>query len=148
MLSKYGPCRSYLENRLYPSRTYWARYSITKVFTAGIESTQRVESINGVIKKMVDRGTLLKELIEAIENELDKEAQYTRIKDYYGTNLPVGLLSIYNTIFKEIDSVLQEFLSPIPLSLQRAQMKQSLLYQGNIISTNQVTKYLSIFLIL
>ena len=148
MLSKYGPCRSYLENRLYPSRTYWARYSITKVFTAGIESTQRVESINGVIKKMVDRGTLLKELIEAIENELDKEAQYTRIKDYYGTNPPVGLPSTYNTIFKEIDSVLQEFLSPIPLSLQRAQMKQSLLYQGNIISTNQVTKYLSIFLIL
>jgi len=50
MISKYEPCRSYLENRLYPSRTYWARYYFRKLFTAGIESTQRVESINGVIK--------------------------------------------------------------------------------------------------
>ena len=61
------------------------------MFTAGIESTQRVESINGVIKKLVDRGTLLNELVRAIEDELDKEAQYTRIKDYYGTNPSVGL---------------------------------------------------------
>jgi len=56
---------------------YWARYSITKVFTAGIESIQKVESINRVIKKMIDRDILLKELIKAIENELNKEAQYT-----------------------------------------------------------------------
>ena len=93
------------------------------MFTAGIESTQRVESINGVIKKLVDRGTLLNELVRAIEDELDKEAQYTRIKNYYGTNPSVGLPSTYNTIFKEIDLLLQEFLSPILLSLQRTQMQ-------------------------
>ena len=68
-------------------------------------------------------------LVRAIENELDKEAQYTRIKDYYGTNPSVGLPSTYNTIFKEIDLLLlQEFLLPISLSFQRAQMKQSLFY--------------------
>ncbi|PKY59488.1 hypothetical protein RhiirA4_515374, partial [Rhizophagus irregularis] len=60
MLSRYEPCRPYLEKRLYPSREHWARYCISKIFTAGVESTQRVESINGVIKKLVDRGTLLK----------------------------------------------------------------------------------------
>jgi len=62
-------------------------------------------------------------LIKAIKNELDKEAQYIQIKDYYGMNPSVGLLSMYNTIFKEIDLVLQEFLSSIPLSFQKAQMK-------------------------
>ena len=111
------------------------------MFTAGIESTQRVESINGVIKKLVDRGTLLNELVRAIEDELDKEAQYTRIKDYYGTNPSVGLPSTYNTIFKEIDLLLQEFLSPIPLSLQRAQMQQSLLYQANLVLIMSVSKF-------
>ncbi|CAB4387369.1 unnamed protein product [Rhizophagus irregularis] len=70
-----------------------ARYAISKVFTAGVESTQRVESINGVLKKHLDRGTLLKEL---------------------------------------------DHLAPILLSLQRAQMKQSLLYQGILISIDQV----------
>ncbi|PKK58579.1 hypothetical protein RhiirC2_796090 [Rhizophagus irregularis] len=58
-----------------------ARYAISKVFTAGVESTQRVESINGVLKKHLDRGTLLKELVKVIENELDKEAQYNRIRN-------------------------------------------------------------------
>ena len=57
----------------------------------------------------MDRGTLLNELIRAIEDKLDKKAQYTRIKDYYGTNPSVRLLLMYNTIFKEIDLVLTEF---------------------------------------
>ncbi|CAB4407072.1 unnamed protein product [Rhizophagus irregularis] len=51
MLTKYELCRSYLEKKLYPSRKSWARYAISKVFTAGVESTQRVESNNGVLKK-------------------------------------------------------------------------------------------------
>jgi len=109
-----------------------------KIFTAGIESTQCVESINSIIKKLVDRGTLLKELVTAIEREFDKESQYTRINDYYGSNPSVGLPSIYKTIFKELDSVLQANLLPIPLSIQRAQMNQSLLYQANLISIDQV----------
>jgi hypothetical protein len=103
-----------------------------------VESTQRIESINSVIKKLIDRGTLLKELVMAIERELDKESYYTRINDYYGSNLSVGLPSTYNTIFKELDSVLQTTLSPIPLSIQRAQINQSLLYQVSLISINQV----------
>ncbi|EXX79340.1 hypothetical protein RirG_006560 [Rhizophagus irregularis DAOM 197198w] len=77
MLDKYEPCRLYLEKRIYPSRESWARYCISKIFTAGIENTQRVESINGVIKKLVVRGTLLKELVTAIKRELDKESHYT-----------------------------------------------------------------------
>ena len=93
----------------------------------------------------MDRGTLLNELVRAIEDESDKEAQYTRIKDYYGTNPSVGLPSTYNTIFKEIDLLLQEFLSPIPLSLQRAQMQQSLLYQANLVLVNQVIMSVSKF---
>ncbi|CAB5093278.1 unnamed protein product [Rhizophagus irregularis] len=138
MLDKYEPCRPYLEKRIYPSRESWARYCISKIFTAGIESTQRVESINGVIKKLVDRGTLLKELVMAIERELDKESHYTRINDFYGSNPSVGLPSTYNTIFKELDSVLEANLLAIPLSIHRAQMNQSLLYQANLVLINQV----------
>lgn len=140
MLTKYEPCRSYLEKKLYPSRNSWARYSIAKVFTAGIESTQRVESLNGVLKKHVNRGTLLTELVKEIENELDKESQYNRIKDYYGANPSNGLPSTYDTIFKDIDSVLKDFLAPIPLSLQRAQMKQALLYQGTLVPIEQINE--------
>jgi len=44
-----------------------------KVFTAGVESTQHMESLNEVFKKYVDRETLLKELVEVIESELNKK---------------------------------------------------------------------------
>ena len=140
MLKKYEPCRSYLEKKLYPNRESWARYSVAKMFTAGVESTQRVESLNGVLKKHLNRGTLLKELVKEIENELNKEAQYSRIRDYYGSNPSVGLPSTYETIFKDIDSVLKGSLASIPLSLQRGQMKQALLYQGSLISIEQINE--------
>jgi len=81
---------------------------------------------------------LLKELVKVIENELEKEAQYNRIRDYYESNPSTGLPLTYNTIFKDIDSILKDYLAPIPLSLQRAQMKQALLYQGILITINQV----------
>ncbi|CAG8757911.1 6634_t:CDS:2 [Rhizophagus irregularis] len=89
------------------------------VFTAGVESTQQVESINDVFKKHLDRNTLLKKLGKVIEQKLENESQYTRIKDYYGSNPSSGLPLTYFTIFKDIDSVLKDYLSPIPLSLQQ-----------------------------
>ncbi|CAB4397422.1 unnamed protein product [Rhizophagus irregularis] len=52
---------------------FWARYSIVKVFTAGVELIQRVKSINGVLRKQLDRNTLLKELGKMIEQELENE---------------------------------------------------------------------------
>ena len=109
ILTKYEPCQTYLERKLYPSYKSCVRYAIAKIFTAGIESTQRVESINGILKKHLDRGILLKELVKVIENELDKEVQYNRIKEYYRSNPSIDLLSTYNIIFKNIDSILRLF---------------------------------------
>jgi hypothetical protein len=65
---------------------------------------------------------LLKELVAAIECELDKESHYIQINNFYGSNPLVRFSSTYNTIFKELNSVLQANLLPIPLSIQRAQM--------------------------
>ena len=77
MLIKYEQYRSYLKKKLYLIHESWTRYSIAKVFTTGIELTQHVESLNRVLKKHIDQGTLLKELVKIIESELDKEAQYS-----------------------------------------------------------------------
>ncbi|CAG8751935.1 473_t:CDS:2 [Cetraspora pellucida] len=118
MLEKYEPCRFYLETKLYPCRESWAKYAILKLFIAGTKSIQKVESINSVLKKHVDRGTLLKELVKVIDQELEKEASYNHIRDYYGSNPSSGLPSTHNTIFNAIDSLLVEHLAPIPLSLQ------------------------------
>ena len=65
----------------------------------------------------MNQETLLKELVKIIENELDKKIQYNRIKDFYGLNLSTDLLSTYDSIFKEINSVLKDSLAFISLSL-------------------------------
>ncbi|CAG8606926.1 1100_t:CDS:1, partial [Cetraspora pellucida] len=59
---------------LYNRHALWAKYSVENVFTAGIEFIQHVESFISVIKKHDDCGTLLKELVAVIEQELEKEA--------------------------------------------------------------------------
>ncbi|CAG8513840.1 14646_t:CDS:2 [Racocetra fulgida] len=119
----------------------WAKYATSKMFTAGVESTQRVESINSVLKKHLDQSILLKELVKTLEQELEKESHYTCIRNYYGSNPSTGLPSTYKTIFKDIDSVLMNHLAPTPLSLQRAQMNQALLYQGALITNEQIKEY-------
>ncbi|RIB21289.1 hypothetical protein C2G38_2176968 [Gigaspora rosea] len=70
----------------------------------------------------------------------DKEAEYSRMRDYYESNVTIGLPSTYNTIFKDIDLVLKNYLMPITLSIQRAQMKQALLYQGTLITLDQINE--------
>ncbi|CAB5092260.1 unnamed protein product [Rhizophagus irregularis] len=53
---------------------------------------------------------------------------------HYGSNPSVGLPSTFNTIFKEIDNILQAHLSPIPLSFQQInQVTESNLTFGGII---------------
>ncbi|CAG8684199.1 7504_t:CDS:2, partial [Racocetra fulgida] len=113
-------------------------YAILKVFKASIQSTQQVECLNNVLKKHLNQGTLLTELVDVIQKELEKEASYTRIRDYYRLNPSVYLPSTYNIIFKSIDQVLQMLLFPIPLSLQYAQMKQSLLYVAILVDLNKI----------
>ncbi|PKC54713.1 hypothetical protein RhiirA1_476804 [Rhizophagus irregularis] len=68
----------------------------------------------------------------------ENQADFNWILQYTLSNLSVGLPLTYNTIFKELDSVLQANLLPISLSIQRAQINQSLLYQVNLVSINQV----------
>ncbi|CAG8617172.1 34345_t:CDS:2, partial [Gigaspora margarita] len=76
-----------------PCHESWTKHVIAKIFIVAVEST-RVESINGILKKHLNR-------------------------DYYGSNPSSDLPSIYNTFFKDIDSVLKDYLAPIPLSLQQ-----------------------------
>ncbi|RGB32217.1 hypothetical protein C1646_763158 [Rhizophagus diaphanus] len=94
---------------------------------------------------------LLKELVKVIENELDKEAQYNRIKEYYGSNLSTGILisidqvkesdneqsnDIIERIYDKPQIRLQDFLSDINIIL-----KDSTLFCTCIYIINQGMSY-------
>ncbi|CAG8856024.1 30465_t:CDS:1, partial [Gigaspora margarita] len=46
-----APC---LNRALYNEKKYWALCYVSKVFTAGMQSTQRVEGQNAIIKNSVN----------------------------------------------------------------------------------------------
>ena len=55
LLEKYPTAYEYLYGTIYSSCQSWAQPFINRIFTAGMQSTQRVESINSVIHKAVVR---------------------------------------------------------------------------------------------
>jgi len=46
LISKFPACEQYLTRVLYPCKSNWASYTVNRNFTAGIQSTQRVEVTN------------------------------------------------------------------------------------------------------
>ncbi|CAG8725183.1 9737_t:CDS:2, partial [Cetraspora pellucida] len=108
----------YAIETLYPTRHSWAVCYTQTRFTAGIQSTQRVEGINAIIKREVSHSSTLLHLIDAIQNRLDEEARYARISEQKNMNPSIGLPHIASRYFSGIDSLLKEYLTPHVLSLQ------------------------------
>ncbi|CAG8742792.1 8250_t:CDS:2, partial [Ambispora leptoticha] len=74
LIEKYPNAHDYLYNTLYPNRQSWACAFINKIFTAGMQSTQHVESINAFIHKEVSSSSSMIDVIEAIDFWMQKEA--------------------------------------------------------------------------
>ncbi|CAG8829791.1 4329_t:CDS:2, partial [Racocetra persica] len=68
--------------RLYRSRHVWALVYIYSTFCAGMNSTQRVKSINGVLKAEIGARTTLIKLVESIEKQIENEAKCQRESEY------------------------------------------------------------------
>ena len=129
LLAKYPQARKYLERALGTDVTSWALCFTHRSFNAGIQSTQRVESYNALIKKSVRGSTTLFELDIQIQSQLDKEEKFERQEEQANQNPTVGLPSVAGRYFKRIDNNIKKYLTPRVLKMQRRQMSESLLYR-------------------
>lgn len=59
-------CATYTTDLL-STASSWAHFAVTSIFTAGVRSSQRAESINRTIKMLTDPGTHLPELQRALQ---------------------------------------------------------------------------------
>lgn len=141
LMNKFPEIKEYCERVLYSTKECWA-YAFTKrTFSANTHSTQRVESINRVIKLEVNSGNTLYELRAGIELRLKDEAKYARLQEFRNMNPTTSLPNICNTIFKSIDDMCKKYITPNSLALQRKQIIESLLYRAILqdeIETNLV----------
>ncbi|CAG8732731.1 28766_t:CDS:2 [Dentiscutata erythropus] len=82
LLNKYPTVSSYLQQLSFIKKS-WACAYTSKIFTGGIQSTQRVESLNNLIKTAVNSISTLMEVMEAIHQHLE----FKQIDKYLTSNL-------------------------------------------------------------
>jgi len=70
LINKFPACEQYLTRVLYPCKNSWASFAINRNFTAGIQSTQRVESTNKIIKDKLSRSSSLTDVVKEIQKNI------------------------------------------------------------------------------
>ncbi|CAG8631781.1 13841_t:CDS:1 [Funneliformis mosseae] len=132
LLQEYPDAISYLQRYLYLYREAWVLCFTYHVFNARIQSTQRVESYNSIIKNNVNGLSSLTELKHTIERLLAKESKFIKLNETIG-KLPVSQdEDYYNHYFKEVDISCQYFLILAILKLQRHEMNRSMHYRCHL----------------
>ena len=122
-----------MKRALYPNRFSWARSYFPFQFSAGIQSTQSVESFNAIIKKAVNSSSTLCDLEKAINKRHENESKYCNLVDLKTCQTTVGLPHLSTQFFTNIDTILSYFLTPLVLSWQRFQISQSFTYEGQLV---------------
>ncbi|CAG8658331.1 8607_t:CDS:2, partial [Scutellospora calospora] len=84
LLNEYDDATNYMQYYLYQCWETWALCFTHCAFNAGIQSMQRVESYNRIIKENINRNSSLLELEDAIERLIVKESQFVKFNEAVG----------------------------------------------------------------
>ncbi|RIB26622.1 hypothetical protein C2G38_2162830 [Gigaspora rosea] len=84
----------------------WAKSYAPFQLNAGIQSTQSVESFNGIIKKSLNSASILCDVEKVIEKRLEDESQYNKLVDL---KAPIRLPHLSSQFFTNIDAILLKF---------------------------------------
>ena len=124
---KYSFVSSYLNRQLDPLKTKWAVCYINIQFTAGANSTQRVESFNKKIHDSVKSNSSLLTLVKEIQQLLDNEANYARIQEYKDEIPNIGRENITKRFFISIEKIVLDYLMP-PMVIPVCKQMQECFY--------------------
>ncbi|RIB27978.1 hypothetical protein C2G38_2159161 [Gigaspora rosea] len=103
VMDLYPEAQSYLRCQLYPHWEAWALAFTHQFFNCSIQSTQRVEVYNAILKKSLNRTTSLMEVLGIIERLLIKESQFVRFNKMIGELPCIALASYWDHYFIAID---------------------------------------------
>lgn len=131
LIEKYSSTKDYLMRALYPNRQAWARAFTSKIFTAGIQTTSRVEGLNNIIKRELKTNSTLCDLISVLNTRLENEVQWNRFFEYRTLSSCMGITSVSNDLFPEIDKVMSKYLTPHILSAERLEIAQCLYFTAS-----------------
>ena len=128
LTEKYPSVKDYLMRALYPSRQAWARAFTSRIFTAGIQTTSRVEGYNNIIKRELTSNGTLCNLASALDARLESEVKWNRFFEYHTLSTCMGIASVGHDLFPKVDKLMSEYLTPHILSTERSEIAQSLYF--------------------
>jgi hypothetical protein len=141
LLEKYPDAHDYLQNTIYSTRQSWACAFINRIFTAGMQSTQRVESINALIHKVVASSSSMTDVIEALDSRMQKEGLNASFIAWKYKTLTYHQPFVIEHLFSNIEKLIQKHFSSQIAEELRNQMCESVLYQCKKIEINVANEF-------
>ncbi|CAG8765971.1 6310_t:CDS:2, partial [Gigaspora rosea] len=138
---KYPNAHDYLVNFLYLTRQSWACSYVNRIFTAGMQSTQRVESLNALIHKKVSSSSSMTDAIRAIDSRMQKEALNASFVTWKYKSLIYHQPFIIERLFSNIEELIQKHLLSRIIEEVKNQMCESILYQCKKIEVDSAAEF-------
>ncbi|RHZ47477.1 hypothetical protein Glove_579g33 [Diversispora epigaea] len=129
LLNNFPNGNSYLYDPIYSTRYSWACAFTNRVFTAGMQSTQRVESINAIIHKVVSSSSTIANVAEALDSQMQKEELNKSFIAWKYQSTIYHQPFVVENFFSNINIIIQKYFSPRIVEGIHKQMCESVLYR-------------------
>lgn len=135
LLNKFPTASSYLQKLLSIKKSWACAYTL-KIFTGGMQSIQRVESLNNLIKTAVNSKSTLMQVMEAIHQCLECENLNQRFISWSQDQINYNNQIVLQHVFPQIVKQINKYLTPNLAAEQQKQIVESTVYRAQIISLN------------
>ena len=136
---KYEAEKKYITTMLLNRKHTWVKCFTSRHFTAGTQSTQRVESENALIKKAVQSSFSLLQVQESLENRLEFESINNRYSIWKASTLQYTQPFVIQTFFSSIDSIIKKYLTQPIHDAHYKQMCQSVCYRAHPVPFSDIS---------
>src|SRR3954466_15004455 len=102
MVETFSAYYNYMTKTLYANRISWAKCYIPFQFNAGIQSTQSIESFNGIIIKALNSTSILYDIEKVINKRHEQESQYCKLVNFKALQTTVGLPHLSSQFFSNV----------------------------------------------
>ncbi|CAB4494865.1 unnamed protein product [Rhizophagus irregularis] len=138
LCEKYPNGNEYLCNTIYSTRESWACAFTNRIFTAGMQSIQRVESINAVVHKAVASSSSMADVVETLDSRMQKEALNKSFIAWKYNTTVYHQPFVIESFFSKINSEIKKYFSPRIVEEIHKQMCESILYRCERIDIDEV----------
>ncbi|CAG8484817.1 10673_t:CDS:2, partial [Gigaspora rosea] len=129
LLEKYPSAHKYLSNPIYSTQQSWAKSFINRIFTAGMQSTSRVESINAIIHKAVASSSSMSNVVEALDLRMQKEELNKSFMEWKHKSINRYQSFIIERLFSKVNDSIRKYFTPRIAEEINKQMCKSVLYK-------------------